>query len=66
MTQQLDKYGVSYYNLADKEKAISEVVKTELEKFKKENLGEFNYNFEVYMPWNRMFEVGIRLKESNL
>ncbi|HHW58273.1 MAG TPA: DUF4127 family protein [Clostridia bacterium] len=66
VTQQLDKYEVSYYNLADKEEAISEVVKTELEKFKKENLGEFNYNIEVYMPWNRMFEVGIRLKESNL
>ncbi|MDI3310998.1 MAG: DUF4127 family protein [Thermoanaerobacterium sp.] len=63
MTQQLDKYGVSYYNLADKEEAISEVVKTELEKFKKENLNEFDYEFEVYMPWNRLFEVGIEVKK---
>jgi len=46
----------------EKEKIISEVIKGELEKFKKENLDEFDYEFEVYMPWNRLFEIGIEVK----
>lgn len=40
-----------------------EVIKGELEKFKKENFNEFDYEFDVYMPWNRLFEVGIEVKK---
>lgn len=63
VAKEIDKYGVSYFDLGEKEKIISEVIKGELEKFKKENLNEFDYEFDVYMPWNRLFEVGIEVKK---
>ncbi|ERM93374.1 hypothetical protein O163_00050 [Caldanaerobacter subterraneus subsp. yonseiensis KB-1] len=34
-----------------------------LTNLKKENLNEFDYEFDVYMPWNRLFGVGIEVKK---
>jgi len=61
LTQNLDDYGLNYFNLKDKEAMISNQVKKRLVNFQKEYLSSFNYNFSVEMPWNRMFEVKIEI-----
>lgn len=58
--------GYEYKNAGEKRGAVSEVVKKNLEEFIKENF-ESVYNAyrigDVYMPWKRMFEVGITLEK---
>ncbi|MFU0783131.1 MAG: DUF4127 domain-containing protein [Thermoanaerobacterium thermosaccharolyticum] len=61
VTDLLGTYGLNYFTLKDKGKLISEIIKKKLYEFSEKNLNDFHYNFDVYMPWNRMFEVGIKI-----
>jgi len=62
ISNDLENYSLNYFDLGNKGDLISKKIKKNLIDFSNENLKEFNYDFEVYMPWNRMFEVGITIK----
>lgn len=61
VTKKLDEYNLNYFDLKDKTNFISELIKDKLYKFKNKNLTEFNYDFTIKMPWNRMFEIKIEI-----
>lgn len=61
VTEKLDEYNLEYFDLKDKTDLISDLIKDKLYKFKNENLPEFEYDFTVDLPWNRMFEVEIKI-----
>ncbi|MFW5996082.1 MAG: DUF4127 family protein [Halanaerobiaceae bacterium] len=64
VTDKLDTYEVDYFDLGDKSDHISRLIKKKLNKFSENNLPGCSYDFEVYMPWNRMFEVGIKMSNK--
>lgn len=57
--------GLEYRNLADKQQLVSELLKNKLEEVYDRRFSDFRkYNLKisrVYMPWNRMFEIGIEV-----
>ncbi len=61
VTKMLADYELNYFDLKDKEREIAELVKAKLRQFQADNLSEIDYDFTVAMPWNRMFEVDIKL-----
>ena len=48
-------------DLRDKEPVVREIVKKRLEEFQAKYFPKEPYQFELRMPWNRMFEVEISL-----
>ena len=48
-------------DLKDKEPVVREIVKERLEEFQAKYFPKEPYRFDLWMPWNRMFEVEIRL-----
>lgn len=50
-------------DLKDKEPVVREIVKEWLTEFQKKYFPESEYQFELSMPWNRMFEVEIVIKK---
>ncbi|HMA59694.1 MAG TPA: DUF4127 family protein [Halanaerobiales bacterium] len=63
VNNKLDEYGLEYFNLKDKTDFISNLIKDKLYKFRNENLDKFSYDFTIDMPWNRMFEVDIKIEK---
>lgn len=61
VTNKLEEYGLNYFDLGDKGSFISQLIKEKLIEFSAENISGINYDFDVYMPWNRMFELGIKM-----
>ncbi|SNX54592.1 DUF4127 family protein [Thermoanaerobacterium sp. RBIITD] len=61
VTDLLSIYGLNYFSLKDKGNLISDIIKKKLYEFRDRYLNDFHYDFDVYMPWNRMFEVGIKI-----
>jgi hypothetical protein len=62
ITKDLLGYGMNYFDVKEKDGVISERVKEELERYIKESLSSVAYDIsleKVWMPWSRMFEVGI-------
>lgn len=49
-------------DLGDKEPQVRKMVEKELKDFQRQYFPEENREFEVHMPWNRMFEVEITMK----
>ena len=65
VVERLPEYGMSYFDVRDKEGKISELVKAELEEFIKNELSSISNNLKILkliMPWRRMFEVDIDAK----
>ena len=59
----LKDYGFNYFYVKDSRGIIADKVKSELEKFVKENMPSIADKIvinDVYMPWRRMFEVGVK------
>jgi len=59
---EIEKYGFNYFYVKDKRGIVSNIVREKLEKFKDEYLSSIANDVvikDVYMPWRRMFEVGI-------
>ena len=48
-------------DLRDKEPVVREIVKKRLEEFQAKYFPQEPYRFDLWMPWNRMFEVEIHL-----
>lgn len=60
----LDKLGFNYFNVKESKGIVSQIVKEELRLFIDNNLTTISDQIildNVYMPWCRMFEVGIDL-----
>lgn len=50
-------------DLKEKEPEVREIVKKQLKEFQKKYFPEEMWDYTVRMPWNRMFEIEIMLKE---
>ena len=48
-------------DLKDKEPVVREIVKKRLEEFQAKYFPQEPYRFDLWMPWNRMFEVEIQI-----
>ncbi|MEG0615018.1 MAG: DUF4127 family protein, partial [Oscillospiraceae bacterium] len=58
----LEPLGMNYFDVKETDGKVAEIVKNELKIFIEENLSSIAENAvldRVYMPWKRMFEVGI-------
>lgn len=49
-------------NLGDKEPQVRKIVEEKLRDFQKHYFPKENYDYEIHMPWNRMFEIEINMK----
>lgn len=61
----LEKYGADYFSLRAEAPSVIKIEEEEIKKFMNEwapNLFEKVESFELWHPWNRMFEIGIKLK----
>ena len=54
--------GIHALDLGNKEPEVRTVVKEKLEEFRQHYFPQEKRNFDLRMPWNRMFEVEITLK----
>ena len=63
--QRLPEHGLDYFNARDQRGLVSGIVREELEAFVKETMPSIAEHIEitdVWMPWKRMFEVGLHVK----
>lgn len=63
VTERLYELGMNYFDVKEKEGTVSKMVEQELRKFLKEycpSIAERTWIDSVYMPWKRMFEVGLK------
>lgn len=61
----LPQYGLNYFDAGDQRGLVSGLVKGELEAFVKEYMPSIAEHVEItdtWMPWKRMFEVGLDVK----
>lgn len=61
----LPKKDLNYFKTDGQRGEVSNIVKKELTKFSKENFIDKSYEIEIldcFMPWDRMFEVGLDVK----
>lgn len=61
----LEAMGLSYFKTDGQRGRVSSLVKEELHKFTERYLRDGDYRIDikdVYMPWSRMFEVGLEVK----
>lgn len=63
--ERLPEYGLDYFNAGDQRGLVSGIVKDELEAFVREHMPSIASHIEIadiWMPWKRMFEVGLDVK----
>ncbi|GEM_PF-26368 len=63
ITKDLSKYGMNYFNIKEQDGVICKRVRKELQQFVEFYLSSVKNNIsldKVWMPWRRMFEVGLR------
>ena len=68
IANELQKYGMNYFDVKEKDGIVSEIVKEKLEEFIKNELSSISTNLQIsklIMPWRRMFEVDITVKYEN-
>ena len=61
----LPELNMNYFDIKEKHGIVSEIVREELFSFAKKELASIQEHIiieEVYMPWRRMFEVGLNVK----
>lgn len=61
----LAELNMNYFDVKEKQGIVSNIVKEELTQFMQTSLSEICKHIqieEIYMPWRRMFEVGISVK----
>ena len=64
----LPKMGYNYFDAGETDGEVAKIVKKELEKYIAENFPELVQRYEISicrMPWKRMFEVDLALREKN-
>ncbi len=63
ITKDLSKYGMNYFDIKEQDGVICKRVRKELQQFMEQYLSsivDFISLDKVWMPWRRMFEVGLR------
>lgn len=63
--EKLQVLGFNYFKVDGQRGEVSKIIKEDLEIFIKENLQDENYHIlirDCYMPWDRMFEVGLQVE----
>jgi len=61
----LPKYNYTYFNVEETQGVIAKYVNEELNNYISENLKDKDYEIVIkdcYMPWRRMFEVGLKVE----
>lgn len=67
--EKLDELGLNYFKADGRRGKVSEIVKEELEKFIQSRLKNDEYEIiidDCYMPWRRMFEVGLKVRVNKI
>ena len=54
--------GVHVLNLGDKTEKVRELIEERLKSFQETYFKTAPWDFEIGIPWNRMFEIEIKLK----
>lgn len=65
VAQRLPEHGLNYFDAKEQRGLVSGIVREELEAFVKETMSSIAEHIEitdVWMPWKRMFEVGLHVK----
>ncbi len=65
INQQLGKMGMNYFDVSKNQTTVESMIHDELRKFKDIYLSSITHHIDiisVWMPWKRMFEVGVRVK----
>lgn len=65
VAQRLPEHGLNYFDAKEQRGLVSGIVREELEAFVKETMPSIAEHIEitdVWMPWKRMFEVGLHVK----
>ena len=63
---ELPQWGYNYFDVGEQRGKVADAVAQQLDKFVGDNFPEIRDGYKIvdcYMPWNRMFEVGIAVKE---
>ncbi|GKX29953.1 hypothetical protein SH1V18_24330 [Vallitalea longa] len=58
----LEDMQISYFNLEDKLDYVCDTIKDKLYDFQNKNLMGLKFDFDVNIPWNRLYEIGITFK----
>ena len=64
---ELAKLGYNYFDVGEQRGKVSEIVAQQLSKFVGDNFPEIYTGYKIsdcYMPWRRMFEVGLAVEEK--
>lgn len=64
---ELAKLGYNYFDVGEQRGKVSDVVARQLDKFVGDNFLEIYTEYKIsdcYMPWKRMFEVGLAVEEK--
>lgn len=64
VTVQLDGMGMNCYDVKEEKGEVADIVKKHLEQFTKDYMSSLKGQLEiesVYMPWKRMFEIGLKV-----
>ncbi len=62
ITRVLSEFHASYFDLGKMKEVITKIIKEKLYEFRNTNLSQFNYDFEVSSPWNRLYEIEVAFK----
>jgi hypothetical protein len=65
VNQQLGKMGMNYFDVSHNMNAVESMIHEELKKFISIHLSSIDHHIDilkVWMPWKRMFEVGVQVK----
>lgn len=57
---EIDK-NINALDLGDKEPEVKRLVEEKLKEFQKRYFPDTDWEFDIHMPWNRMFEIEIEL-----
>lgn len=58
----LEELQISYFDLEDKIDFVCNTIRNKLQDFQNKNLISFNFEFDVSIPWNRLYEIKITFK----
>jgi hypothetical protein len=62
--KKIQELGIDYFKVFEKEVEVVSIIEQELKDFRSKKLNDFNLDFSVYLPWHRLYEVGINIKDK--
>ena len=67
ITENLNQFGegLNALDLKDSEPQVAQAVSEKLRQFQREFLPQYRYGFSACLPWNRMFEIELKINESD-